>query len=408
MIWIIIAIVVIVIIVHNNKKKKAQQSGGQSAAAPRGRNPAMQQALDMVTAHPFTRQVVGFYSGLWRPEGKLYQAAQKGEPPIAAFTVHVLQEGAYETVYLRDGTHFDRQVTPFTSMGANPFTLNTPEQRSVLEQLLANALSQLPTLKEQNGRLAVVNGVKPEAGKPASKASATASAKSGGAKDSAPPKAGDPIDQDAFARAFAHMSVGDGAGTAAPKAESPKAESPKPQPEPQREQAAPAGQAGLDKELVTNVLGYYHELWNRENGSLYTELDKMPVRNFTVQVRADRLVESVWLEGDELPLVNETMFSKLSPDTPNAYPLSGQTASDQLYALIRDYLLRLGTVELRRDSFYPLRPGQAPAGGGPSPAGSAPSGGKGQDSGQADKEARLRAQVQALLEQQKRDNPPKK
>ena len=87
----------------------------------------------------------------------------------------------------------------------------------------------------------------------------------------------------------------------------------------------------------------------------------MPIRCFTIQVRADKLVESVWLEGDEIPLVSDTEFSKLSPENASVYPLA-EPAQNQLFGLIRDYLLHLGTVELRGDSFYPLRPGQAPAG----------------------------------------------
>ena len=227
-------------------------------------------------------------------------------------------------------------------------------------------------------------------------------------KSSAPPKAGDPIDQAAFARAFAHMS-GD-----APKGESPKAAPAKPEPPEASESARPEPPktTGADeearKQFQTNILGYYHSLWNRDTGSLYTELASMPIHHFGVQVRADRLVESVWLEGDEIPLVNDTEYTKLcSGDaSAKAFPLSSQQEMDQLYGLIRDYLLHLGTVELRGDYFYPLQPGQAPSGQS-APEGTSTGGKAAQAFSQADKDAQLRAQVQALLEKQKKDKPPK-
>lgn len=235
-------------------------------------------------------------------------------------------------------------------------------------------------------------------------------------KSSAPPKAGDPIDQAAFARAFSHMS-GD-----APKGESPKAAPAKPEPTKASEPAGPeppkpqaSGTDGEDKydKFIKNILGYYQKLWNKEDGTLYTELDSMPIHHFGVQVRADRLVESVWLDGDDIPLVNETEYAKLcaGDESAQVIPLASPQM-DKLLGLIRDFLIYLGTVEPRGDYFYPLRPGQAPSGQG-TPAGGAsapkPAGGKAaQDFSQADKDAQLRAQVQALLEKQKKDKPPKK
>lgn len=422
MFWVVVIILVIVVIAYNSsKKKKARQSGQPGGQAPN--QAGLHQGMEWLTHHPFTPQVLEFYAGLWSPEGKLYQASQQGEPPIASFVIHAGQDGTYETVYLKDGTSFDSNVSQFPSMGGNhPFLLDTPEKRAALERYLFDGLSKLPTLNGTQGRLTVVPGVSPGAAgkRPASKASATASAKTSGAsKTGAPPKAGDKLDQDAFARAFAHMS----GGATPPKA--PQAAQPEPpkhapaKPEaPQPEAPKPAASDDdSHKRFVTDILGYYHNLWNRENGSLYTELDNMPIRCFTIQVRADKLVESVWLEGDEIPLVSDTEFSKLSPENASVYPLA-EPAQNQLFGLIRDYLLHLGTVELRGDSFYPLRPGQAPAGQGAasgassggtsSGGGSAPAGKGAQGAGKMDQDAQLRAQVQAMLERQKKDNPPKK
>ena len=426
MFWVVVIILVIVVIAYNSsKKKKARQSGQPGGQAPN--QAALRQGMEWLTHHPFTPQVLEFYAGLWSPEGKLYQASQQGEPPIASFVIHAGQDGTYETVYLKDGTSFDSNVSQFPSMGGNhPFLLDTPEKRAALERYLFDGLSKLPTLNGTQGRLTVVPGVSPGAAgkRPASKASATASAKTSGAsKTGAPPKAGDKLDQDAFARAFAHMSGGGATPPKAPQAAQPeppkhapaKPEAPQP-PQPEAPKPA-ASDDDSHKRFVTDILGYYHNLWNRENGSLYTELGNMPIRCFTIQVRADKLVESVWLEGDEIPLVSDTEFSKLSPENASVYPLA-EPAQNQLFGLIRDYLLHLGTVELRGDSFYPLRPGQAPAGQGAasgasssgtsSGGGSAPAGKGAQGAGKMDQDAQLRAQVQAMLERQKKDNPPKK
>lgn len=423
MFWVVVIILVIIVIAYNSsKKKKARQSGQPGGQAPN--QAALRQGMEWLTHHPFTPQVLEFYAGLWSPEGKLYQASQQGEPPIASFVIHAGQDGTYETVYLKDGTSFDSNVSQFPSMGGNhPFLLDTPEKRAALERYLFDGLSKLPTLNGTQGRLTVVPGVSPGAAgkRPASKASATASAKTSGAsKTGAPPKAGDKLDQDAFARAFAHMSGGGATPPKAPQAaqpEPPKHAPAKPEaPQPEAPKPA-ASDDDSHKRFVTDILGYYHNLWNRENGSLYTELDNMPIRCFTIQVRADKLVESVWLEGDEIPLVSDTEFSKLSPENASVYPLA-EPAQNQLFGLIRDYLLHLGTVELRGDSFYPLRPGQAPAGQGAasgasssgtsSGGGSAPAGKGAQGAGKMDQDAQLRAQVQAMLERQKKDNPPKK
>ena len=427
MFWVVVIILVIVVIAYNSsKKKKARQSGQPGGQAP-GQAPnqaGLRQGMEWLTHHPFTPQVLEFYAGLWSPEGKLYQASQQGEPPIASFVIHAGQDGTYETVYLKDGTSFDSNVSQFPSMGGNhPFLLDTPEKRAALERYLFDGLSKLPTLNGTQGRLTVVPGVSAGAAgkRPASKASATASAKTSGAsKTGAPPKAGDKLDQDAFARAFAHMSGGGATPPKAPQAaqpEPPKHAPAKPEaPQPEAPKPA-ASDDDSHQRFVTDILGYYHNLWNRENGSLYTELDNMPIRCFTIQVRADKLVESVWLEGDEIPLVSDTEFSKLSPENASLYPLA-EPAQNQLFGLIRDYLLHLGTVELRGDSFYPLRPGQAPAGQGAasgasssgtsSGGGSAPAGQGAQGAGKMDQDAQLRAQVQAMLERQKKDNPPKK
>ena len=249
--------------------------------------------------------------------------------------------------------------------------------------------------------------------KPASKAATTAAAKPAGksapTKPGAPPKAGDKLDQAAFARAFAHMS-GDAPQGGASKAPAP--EPPKSAPAPKTE--APAGV--IPEPFLKKILHYYESLWNKESGSLYTELASMPIHHFGVQTREDRLVESVWLEGDDIPLVSETEYAKLcgaDQEAAGVIPLTAPQQS-QLMAEISGFLLYLKTVEVRDGYFYPLKPGQAPTGSGaptggaPSGSGAPPAGKAAQGFSQSDKETQLRAQIQAMMEKQKKDNPPKK
>ena len=47
-------------------------------------------------------------------------------------------------------------------------------------------------------------------------------------------------------------------------------------------------------------------------------------------------------------------------DSTRSFPLSSQQVMDKLYGLIRDYLIHLGTVELRGDYFYPPAAGPGP------------------------------------------------
>lgn len=264
--------------------------------------------------------------------------------------------------------------------------------------------------KQQQGQQPPQTGTS----KPASKAASTAAASSaragsytGSSKSAPPPKAGDKLDQAAFARAFAHMS-----GDAPQGGPSKAPEAPKSAPPPKTE--APAGV--IPEPFLKKILHYYESLWNKESGSLYTELASMPIHHFGVQAREDRLVESVWLEGDDIPLVSETEYAKLCGDDKEAAGVIPLTAprQTQLMAEISGFLLYLKTVEVRDGYFYPLKPGQvptgsgAPTGGAPSGSGAAPAGKAAQGFSQSDKEAQLRAQIQAMMEKQKKDNPPKK
>ena len=202
------------------------------------------------------------------------------------------------------------------------------------------------------------------------------------AKDPADELAG--IDHDAVARAMARMN-----------GEPASAETPKPEPKPDDTERF--------KAFLAKILGYYHSMWNKEDGSLYTELDStMPIDHFAIQVRENCLVESVWLIGDSIPLVTETAYSKLCGDSPVYDRMDDPEMQQKLLVLIGKFLTELGTVEIRGNDFYPIRAKKAA----PPPAEpEKPSGGKAaEEFDEADQEAKLRAQVQAMLNQQKQDD----
>ncbi len=345
MIWIIIAIVVIVIIVNSNKKKKQQQQGQQPPQTGAAR-PASKAASTAAT-----------------------KSAGKSAP---------------------------------TKPGAPPKAGDKLDQAA-----FARAFAHMSSDAPKGG---ASKAPAPEAPKSAPAEATKSAPKAEPAKSSAPPKAGDKLDQAAFARAFAHMS-GDapkGGPSKAPAPEPPKsapAEAPKP------EEPKSQGDPAALKQFNAKILGYYHNLWNKDTGSLYTELASMPIHHFGVQVREDRLVESVWLEGDDIPLVSETEYAKLCGDDQEAAKLIPLTApqQSQLMAEISGFLLYLKTVEVRDGYFYPLKPGQAPTGSGaPTGGAAAPAGKAAKGFSDSDKEAKLRAQIQAMMEKQKKDNPPKK
>ena len=349
MIWIIIAIVVIVIIVNSNKKKKQQQQGQQPPQTGAAR-PASKAAS---TAAASSARA-GSYTG-----------SSKGTPPPKA------------------GDKLDQAA-------------------------FARAFAHMSGDAPQGGPSKAPAPETPKSA-PAAAPKSSPAPKAEPAKSSAPPKVGDKLDQAAFARAFAHMS-GDAPQAGASKAPAP--EPPKSAPAPKTE--APAGV--IPEPFLKKILHYYESLWNKESGSLYTELASMPIHHFGVQTREDRLVESVWLEGDDIPLVSETEYAKLCGADQEAAGVIPLTAPQQtqLMAEISGFLLYLKTVEVRDGYFYPLKPGQAPTGSGAptggvaSGSGAPPAGKAAQGFSQSDKEAQLRAQIQAMMEKQKKDNPPKK
>ena len=134
-------------------------------------------------------------------------------------------------------------------------------------------------------------------------------------------------------------------------------------------------------------------MWDKD-GSLYKELDtSMPIDHFAIQLKGDRVVDSVWLSGDELPLVSETTYADLPGGSPVAELTSSQL--NAAYAHVKRALTGLGTLtyDKHADLFYPIHKGkpQEP----PKPKDSGKEGGKKPMSD-------LEAQMQAMLDSKKK------
>lgn len=422
MFWIILIIVIIVLIVHNkNKKKKSTSSTTPQTPTPTPAKPAVKSpakptggklsaaeeaalsGIDhaafakafahmsgdgdstpkktggnddadrkWVREHPFTEYICGLYVHGWRPGGNIYEKVASGALPIVRLVLRVDADKIHETLYLKDGTNFESD-TAFESFEAKDgYTrLDTAAKRDELYRCLVQRLGELPTIDVKADGLHIITGAAAyDEPVPPPKPTTAADEEPSG------------IDHDTVARAMARMN-----GGAEP------ADPPEPKPD----------DTERFKAFLAKILIYYHSMWNKEDGSLYTELDStMPIDHFAIQVRENCLVESVWLIGDNIPLVTETAYSKLCGDGPVYDRMGDPEMQQKLLVLIGKYLTGLGTVEIRGNDFYPIRAKKAA----PPPAEQEkPSGGKAaEEFDEADQEARLRAQVQAMLDQQKKDD----
>lgn len=308
-----------------------------------------------VREHEFTEDICEFYHRAWGPEGKIYTKINSGELPIVRLVITVGPEGMHETLYLKEGGDFESDTTfaSFEIDGAYT-TLDTPAKRSELLKCITERLATLPTITVKSDGFHVITGVsapapQPEPVKSEPKAEPKSDPFGGESGFGNVDDAFSAVSADAFAQAFAQM------GGDAPK----KAEEPAPAPAP-----APAADNSADsdpellKAIAKNVLGYYHTMWNKESGALYTELNSsMPIDHFSFQAKESCLVESVWLIGDSVPLVTETAYEKLCAGDGIATPVL-RSAKDrkELELLLAKYLVdELGTVTLKGNDFYPIR-----------------------------------------------------
>lgn len=149
----------------------------------------------------------------------------------------------------------------------------------------------------------------------------------------------------------------------------------------------------VDTVFMKGLKGYFHSNWAKD-GAIYGDLDNMPISCFTVQLREDRVIESITLEGQDVPLVNETNYDTLCP----ADEIPDLTTPDKQQALFKkltDYLVSLGTLTYREDAFYPVRTSGGPESKAEGSASNRSNPTKMKDD---DYEA-LRAQMQSMLEQ---------
>ncbi len=184
-------------------------------------------------------------------------------------------------------------------------------------------------------------------------------------------------------KAPSHAPAPEDTPSAAPATE------PVPSPAAAEPPAAPAFWAGLT--------GYFHGNWAKD-GAIYQALDEMPITCFTVQLTPDRLIESITLEGQSAPLVNETNYTTLCPA--DAIPdFSDPTRQKAVWTALAAELVSLGTLRQTGDAFFPIRSTPTPA---PKPA--QPPCSKGSLWQEKGYEA-LRSQMQTMLEQMAKDKP---
>lgn len=335
---------------------KSVPTSDDSSAAP-----ASNEAEDRrwVRNHSFTEHICSFYARSWGPDGKIYTKIDAGELPIVRLSLTVGPEGMHEKLYLKEGGDFDSETTfaSFEVDGAYS-TLDTAAKRDELLKCITERMASLPTISVKNDGFHVITGKSapqvpetpkaPEAPKAESSDPFGSSGGGFGSVDSA----FSGISADAFAQAFAQMD----SDSPAPKAP----EAPKDEPTP-----APAtssddedeGDPEMLKAISVGVLGYYHTMWNKDSGALYTELNStMPIDHFAFQAKETCLVESVWLIGDTVPLVTETPYAKLCADGIADPVLRSAKDRKTLELLLAKYLVsELGTVTLKGNDFYPIR-----------------------------------------------------
>ena len=116
---------------------------------------------------------------------------------------------------------------------------------------------------------------------------------------------------------------------------------------PEKEAASPAP----DESLARRVVDYYAGMWNRLDGTLFTD-PAMTIDHFAIHLETDRLTDSVWLEGSAQPLVSDTAYSALPGQSEVTALEDAQRAP--LYEQVKDALLKLGTVQCRNELFYPV------------------------------------------------------
>lgn len=148
---------------------------------------------------------------------------------------------------------------------------------------------------------------------------------------------------------------------------------------------------GADPAFLHALEQYFYSNWAKD-GSIYSDLDQMPILRFSVQPGSDRVIESIFLEGQAAPIINETRYDSLC-DAAVIPDLSSPADQQQLSAHLSDYLLGLGTVTRKGTDFYPIRTAK------PEDAPAAPA----KKSGGPDYET-LRAQMQSMLEQMAKDS----
>lgn len=157
--------------------------------------------------------------------------------------------------------------------------------------------------------------------------------------------------------------------------------------------AAPKVEPPVDTAFMKGLQGYFHSNWAKD-GAIYADLDHMPISCFTVQLREDRVIEAISLDGQETPLVNETSYVTFCP----ADQIPDLTTADRQqeeFEILAAYLTQLGTLTRRDNAFYPIRTADETE----SKPDSTPSNRSPSTKLKGDEYEALRAQMQSMLEQ---------
>ena len=286
----------------------------------------------------------------------------------AVLMIFSTQGGGFATLAYRFCEHrkkYDQTAAahPEIPMGPSFARLSSKAEVEWLGEMIAAEANDVPSLEyvkfltynidaSKCGQLDAVRAEKARKAAQAEAARKSAPAKPSGStgaakKKPAAPKggtSGSKPKSDLEAQMDTLLKSSSGKGADAEKSEKP-VEPPKP-----KKPAGPS-QAQIDG-LMARIIAYYTEMWNPKTGSLYKELDvSMPIDHFSIQLKADRLVDSVWLSGDELPLVSETAYT----DLPGASELTSLPKSVKTTAL-QTALIALGTVtyDEQNDLYYPI------------------------------------------------------
>jgi hypothetical protein len=367
------------------KPQTATAGGNGNALSPSQSRQVQEQADRLwIRQHPHTKEICDYYYRLWAPGREWHQHLVTNDEQVDYLELEMKQDKIVEYLYYQDGRYSTSELTYSTLMGDETsdskiyYRLQSLAKRDELKKLIYETLDSFSYITSRNGRLYVDRNI----------CQATKGV-------DVPQIPGYERSQNAPVAATGTKSYAS---------------------DPEDLEAADY------QNFVNLVLQHYRKNWDRNTGAVYLGLEKTPIAQFAIDVKADKIIESFWLileNGSQFRTNLDTAYTMIT--TENCIPdMSSKTRQDNLLLRIAMYLLELGTVEVRGDYFYPIVKGgtaapqaaapqaSAPPSPAPQPAAAAnetpakPEGEASKAFAAADQDAKLKAQIQAMLEQQKR------